>query len=65
MAGQEASIAGSVQEMLQDKPVSDETCTTVQSILGDLALRVVYYSALALAQIALELAIEPRRVSTL
>ena len=67
---QETSIARFVHEMLQDKEVSDKTYSAVQSMLGDrgavdLTLTVAYYSALALAQIALQLEMEPGRASTL
>ena len=70
LTGQEASVARFVHEMLQDKEVSDKTYAAVQSILGDrgtvdLTLTVAYYSALALAQIALRLEMEPGRASTL
>ena len=56
--------------MVRDKAVTDQTYGAVQSILGDrgtvdLTLTVSYYSALALAQIALELEMGEGRVSTL
>ena len=70
LTGQEATITRFVLEMLQNKDVSDETYAAAQNILGnrgvvDLTLTVAYYSALALAQIALKLEMEPGRVSTL
>jgi len=70
LTGQEASIARFVHQMIQDKQVSDEAYAAVQSMLGDrgvvdLTLTVSYYSALALAQIALKLEMEPGRTSTL
>ena len=70
LTGQETSIARFVHEILQDKEVSDKTYSAVQSMLGDrgavdLTLTVAYYSALALAQIALQLEMEPGRASTL
>ena len=70
LTGQEATVARFVLEMLQNKDVSDGTFAAAQDILGvrgvvDLTLTVAYYSALALAQIALKLEMEPGRVSTL
>ena len=70
LTGQEANVARFVQEMLRDKKVSDSTFAAVHDDFGDrgavdLTLIVSYYSALALAQIALELEMEPGRVSTL
>ena len=70
LTGQEATIARFVHEMLQDKQVSDATFAAAQGIVGergvvDLTLTVSYYSALALAQIALKLEMGPGRVSTL
>ena len=70
LTGQEAAIARFVLEMLRNKDVSDGTYAAAQNILGDrgvvdLTLTVAYYSALALAQIALKLDMEPGRVSTL
>ena len=66
----EAAVAKFVLEMVRDKAVTDQTYGAVQSILGDrgtvdLTLTVSYYSALALAQIALELEMGEGRVSTL
>ena len=59
-----------VQELVRDKNVSDTTFSDVHSAFGDrgvvdLTLTVAYYSALALVQIALDLEMEPGRVSTL
>jgi 4-carboxymuconolactone decarboxylase len=70
LAGEEAAVARFVHEMIRDKAVSDQTYGSVRSILGDrgavdLTLTVSYYSALALAQIALELEMGEGRVSTL
>ena len=70
LTAQEAAIARFVHEMLQDKQVSDAKFDDAKSIVGergvvDLTLTVAYYSALALAQIALKLEMEPGRVSTL
>ena len=70
LTGQEATIARFVHEMIQDKDVSDATYDAAESIVGqrgvvDLTLTVACYSALALAQIALKLEMEPGRVSTL
>ncbi|MDA0769243.1 MAG: hypothetical protein BZY79_01675 [SAR202 cluster bacterium Casp-Chloro-G4] len=66
----EATVTRFVHELLQDKKVSDDTFATAQDLLRvqgvvDLSLIVSYYSALALAQIALDLGMEPGRVSTL
>jgi 4-carboxymuconolactone decarboxylase len=70
LTGDEAAVAKFVLEMVRDKAVTDQTYGAVQSILGDrgtvdLTLTVSYYSALALAQIALELEMGEGRVSTL
>ena len=70
LTGDEAAVAKFVHEMIRDKAVSDETYSAVKAILGDrgtvdLTLTVSYYSALALAQIALQLEMEEGRVSTL
>ncbi len=66
----EAAVAKFVHEMVRNKAVTDQTYGAVQSLLGDrgavdLTLTVSYYSALALAQIALELEMGEGRVSTL
>ena len=70
LAGDEAAVAKFVHEMIRDKAVSDGTYNAVKTALGDrgavdLTLTVSYYSALALAQIALQLEMEEGRVSTL
>ncbi len=70
LTGQEATVARFVHEMVRDKKLSDSTFATFHGDFGDrgvvdLTLTVAYYSALALAQIALELEMEPGRVSTL
>jgi 4-carboxymuconolactone decarboxylase len=70
LTGQEATLARFAHEMLQDKQVSDATFAAAKNIVGergvvDLTLTVAYYSALALAQSALELEMEPGRASTL
>ena len=68
--GQEAVISRFVHEMLRDKQVADGTYSEAEKLLGqrgvvDLTLTVSYYSALALAQIALQLEMGPGRESTL
>jgi 4-carboxymuconolactone decarboxylase len=70
LTGQEATIARFVHEMLRYKQVSDATFDEAHAILGergvvDLTLTVAYYTAVALAQIALKPEMEPGRVSTL
>ena len=70
LTAEEAAVARFVHEMIRDKAVSDQTYGAVRSVLGDrgavdLTLTVSYYSALALAQIALELEMGEGRVSTL
>ena len=70
LTGHEATVARFVHEMLRDKHVADGTYAAAQSLFGDrgvvdLTLTVSYYSALALAQIALDLEMGPGRVSTL
>ena len=70
LTGDEAAVARFLHEMLRDKHVTDATYAAVQTLFGDrgvvdLTLTVSYYSALALAQIALELEMGPGRVSTL
>ncbi len=70
LTAEEAAVARFVHEMIRDKAVSDQTYGSVRSVLGDrgavdLTLTVSYYSALALAQIALELEMGEGRVSTL
>ena len=58
LAGQQADIARFVQQMIREKDVSDENFESVRAFLGDrgvvdLTMTVSYYTALALAQIAL------------
>jgi len=70
LTSQEATIARFVHEMLRYKQVSDATFNEAQAILGDrgivdLTLTTAYYTAVALAQIALKPEMEPGRVSTL
>ena len=70
LTGEEATIAQVVHEMVQDKQLSDETFAAAHSAYGDrgvvdLTLTIAYYSALALAQIALKLEMAPGRASTL
>lgn len=66
----ERIVARFVQQLLRDKSVPDETFAAARQLLGtrgvvDLTLTVGYYSALALAQIALKLELDPGKVSTL
>ncbi|MFQ6027944.1 MAG: carboxymuconolactone decarboxylase family protein [Dehalococcoidia bacterium] len=66
----EAKIARYVHQLIRDKKVSDSTYQAVEELVGsrgavDLTLTVSYYSALALAQIGLDLEMQPGRVSTL
>ena len=66
----ESIITRFVHELVRDKVISDGTFAAARDLLGvkgvvDLTLTVSYYSALALAQIALKLELEPGRVSTL
>ena len=70
LTGQEATVARFVHEMVRDKKLSDATFEAFHGDFGDrgvvdLTLTVAYYSALALAQIALELEMGPGRESTL
>ena len=70
LTGQEAMVAKFVQELVADKNVSDDTFAAVHGEFGDrgvvdLTLTVAYYTALGLIQIALNLEMEPGRVSTL
>ena len=70
LTDEETTVTRFVHEMVQDKKVSDATFAAAQDLLGvqgvvDLSLTVSYYSALALAQIALNLGMESGRVSTL
>jgi 4-carboxymuconolactone decarboxylase len=66
----EAVIARYVLQALRDKNVSDEVFAAAHKLLGnqgvvDLTLTISYYTAVALAQIALKPEMEPGRVSTL
>ena len=66
----EQVIARFVHQLLRSKEVSDEVFAAANTLLGtrgvvDLTLTCSYYTALALAQIALKLELEPGRVSTL
>ena len=70
LTDEEAVVTRFVHELVQEKKLSDETFAVAQDLLGvqgvvDLSLTVSYYSALALAKIALKLDLEPGRVSTL
>jgi 4-carboxymuconolactone decarboxylase len=67
---EEAVIARYVHQAIRDKEVSEETFAAAHQILGDrgvvdLTLTICYYTAVALAQIALKPEMEPGRVSTL
>jgi 4-carboxymuconolactone decarboxylase len=67
---EEAVIARYVQEVLRNKKVSDSTFAAAHRMLGDrgvvdLTLTISYYTALAVAQTALALEMEPGAVSTL
>ncbi len=66
----EVTVTRFVHQLVQDKNVSDDAFAAAKDLLGvqgvvDLSLIVSYYSGLALLQIALELKLEPGRVSTL
>ena len=68
--GVQADIARFVQQMTREKDVSDENFEAVRAALGDrgvvdLTMTVSYYTALALAQIALRPEMGGDRVSTL
>ena len=68
--GQQADIARFVQQMIREKDVSGENFEAVRAFLGDrgvvdLTMTVSYYTALALAQIALRPEMGEGRVSTL
>ena len=70
LTADEATIARYVHELVRDKKVADSTYKAVEDLVGrrgavDLTLTVSYYSALALAQIGLDLEMQPGRVSTL
>ena len=70
LEGQPAAIARFVQQMIREKDVSDANFAAVHAFLGDrgvvdLTMTVSYYTALALAQIALRPEMGGGRVSTL
>ena len=70
LEGEQAAIARFVQQMTREKDVSDENFKAVHEFLGDrgvvdLTMTVSYYTALALAQIALRPEMGGDRVSTL
>ncbi len=70
LEGAQADVARFVQQMIREKDVSDENFEAVRSLLGDrgavdLTLTVSYYTALALAQIALRPEMGGDRASTL
>lgn len=70
LSNDETVVSKFVHEMIRDKKVSDGTYADAEKLVGqrgvvDLTLTVSYYSALALAQIALQLEMGPGRVSTL
>ena len=70
LEGTPAAIARFVQQMTREKDVSDENFKAVHDVLGDrgvvdLTMTVSYYTALALAQIALRPEMGGGRVSTL
>ncbi len=67
---QEQVIARFVHQLLRQKEVSEQAFAAAEKLLGtrgvvDLALTCSYYTAIALAQIALKPDMEPGRVSTL
>ena len=70
LAGDEQAITRFVHELLRNKTVPDDAFAAVHKLLGtkgavDLTLTCSYYTGLCLAQIALQLEMEPGRVSTL
>ena len=70
LEGAQADLARFVQQMIREKDVSDENFEAVRAFLGDrgvvdLTMTVSYYTALALAQIALRPEMGEGRVSTL
>jgi 4-carboxymuconolactone decarboxylase len=70
LTADEVTVTRFVHQLVQDKQVSDDAFAAAEDLLGvqgvvDLSLIVSYYSGLALLQIALELKLEPGRVSTL
>ena len=70
MIGDEVVIARYVHEAIRNKEISDGTFAAAHQLLGDqgitdLTLTVAYYTALAIAQIALKPEMGGGRVSTL
>lgn len=70
LTGDEQVITRFVHELLRNKALPDDAFAAVHKLLGtkgvvDLTLTCSYYTGLCLAQIALELEMEPGRVSTL
>lgn len=70
LEGTQAHIARFVQQMIRERDVSDENFEAVRAFLSDrgvvdLTMTVSYYTALALAQIALRPEMGEGRVSTL
>ncbi|MDA0734036.1 MAG: hypothetical protein O2909_03455 [Chloroflexi bacterium] len=70
LSGDEVVIARYVHEAIRDKEISDDTFAAAHRLLGDrgitdLTLTVAYYTALAIAQIALKPGMGGDRVSTL
>lgn len=70
LTAEEQTIARFVHELLRRKKVPDEVFAAAEKLLGrqgvmDLTLTCSYYTALGLAQIALELEMEPGRTATL
>ncbi len=70
LTDEEAVIARFVHQLLREKALSDGAFGAAKNLLGergvvDLTLTVSYYTALALAQISLQLEMQPDRVSTL
>lgn len=70
LMGDEVVIARYIYEALRNKEISDDTFAAVHRLLGDqgitdLTLTVSYYTALAIAQIALKPEMGGGRVSTL
>jgi 4-carboxymuconolactone decarboxylase len=70
LTGDEQVITRFVHELLRNKALPDDAFAVVHKLLGtkgvvDLTLTCSYYTGLCLAQIALELEMEPGRVSTL
>lgn len=70
LTGDEVVIARYIHQAIRDKEVSDDTFAAAHQLLGDqgitdLTLTVSYYTALAIAQIALKPEMGGGRVSTL